>query len=83
MPAPAVAAGLQLFPRPRRRFACRDLAWDYGIQVSRSSKCLLFLLPVFLLPYYYATTKSPTFPEPRSYLCRSYINTLYCPKLSI
>ena len=31
----SVPAGLQLFPRPRRRIACKDLAWDYpGVTVQ-------------------------------------------------
>ena len=31
----SVPAGLQLVPSPRRRFARKDLAWDYPVYRSR------------------------------------------------
>ena len=31
----SLLAGLQLVPSPRRRFARKDLAWDYPVSRSR------------------------------------------------
>ena len=46
-------AGFQLVPRPRRRFAPKDLAWDYpGVAVRAECLTFILLLPVYILSEY-------------------------------
>ena len=54
----SVPAGLQLVPSPRRRFARKDLAWDYpGVAVTGHGGCLTLI--IYDCTDYYSTCVAP------------------------